>query len=146
MRFLVDANVLIYTRDYRDPTKQQQATRWLSSLSEREAAVFNLQVLNEVCHVALRKLGDLSATDVRRWVAELSSFGDRPIDSDIAEAAWPTHLRYRLSWFDCLIVSSADALGCSHILTEDRGAPRQIGPLSLVNPFRALPGDLLSAS
>ena len=54
--FFLDANLLIYTRDYRDPTKQKAAVRWLTRLAESERAVVNLQVINEVRHVALRKL------------------------------------------------------------------------------------------
>lgn len=145
MRVMVDANVLIYTRDFRDPTKQRVATSWISALAERDAAVVNLQVLNEVCQVALRKLRHISPIDVRSWVADLTFFGDTPIDADVAEAAWPIHMRYGLDWFDCLILSSADALGCSHVLTEDMGSPRQVGPLSLVNPFGASPRDILEA-
>lgn len=146
MRFLVDANILIYTRDFRDPAKQQIATQWISALADREAAVVNLQVLNEVCQVALRKLRHLGTGEVRRWIADLSSFGEAPIDVDITAAAWPIHVRYGLSWFDCLILSSAASLGCSYVLTEDMGAPRRIGPLDLINPFRASPRDVLSAS
>lgn len=146
MRFLVDANILIYTRDYRDRGKQTVATRWMSLLAEREAAVVNLQVLNEVCQVGLRKLVHLSAAEIRRWIEDLSAFGDTPIDIDVVKAAWPIHMRYRLSWFDCLILSSADRLGCSHVLTEDMGASRKIGSLLLVNPFTTHPGDVLIAS
>ena len=146
MRFLVDANILIYTRDFRDRRKQQTATLWISRLVEREAATVNLQVLNEVCQVALRKLVHLGVPDVRRWIDDLAAFGDTPLDADIVEAAWPIHVRYRLSWFDCLILSSAAHLGCSHVLTEDMGSPRRVGHLDLVNPFVVDPDDILPAS
>lgn len=146
MRCLVDANVLIYMRDFRDRAKQEAASRWVLHLAEREAAVVNLQVLNEVCQVGLRKLRHLSAADVRAWIDDLKAFGDAPIDSDTAAAAWPIHLRYRLSWFDCLILSSAEGLGCTHVLTEDMGAPRQLGALQLIHPFVADPRDIPIAS
>lgn len=146
MLFLVDANVLIYTRDFRDSTKQQAATGWIKALAEQNAAIVNLQVLNEVCEVALRKLRHLSQVEVRRWIADLAAFGDTYLDAEIVEAAWAIQSRYRFNWFDCLILGSADHLGCSHVLTEDMGAPRRVGPLTLVNPFSARPGDVLSAS
>lgn len=146
MLFLVDANVLIYMRDTKAGPKQRIATEWLTELTRREMAVINLQVLNEVCHAALRKLQHLTSDDVREWVGELQAFGDTPIDLDILEQAWEIRETYRLSWFDCLILSSADALGCSHVLTENMGAPRRVGPLLLVNPFVARPVDVLPAS
>lgn len=145
-RVLIDTNILIYTRDFRDTSKQRAATRWMSLLAEREAAVVNLQVLNEVCQVGLRKLGHLSVGEMKRWIDDLAAFGDTPIDLDIVQAAWPIHTRYRLSWFDCLILSSADRLGCSHVLTEDMGANRRIGPLTLVNPFTTDAQAFLTAS
>ncbi len=143
-RVFIDANILIYTRDLRDAKKQQLAVRWMSLLAEREAAVVNLQVLNEVCHVGLRKLAHLSSTEIRHWLRDLSVFGATPVDMDIVQAAWPIHTRFRFSWFDCLILSSADRLGCSHVLTEDMGATRTVGPLRLVNPFTTDPVDILS--
>lgn len=141
MRYLVDANILIYTRDFRDPRKQRLATEWMMALTEREAVVVNLQVLNEVRHVALRKFGEWSAADIRRWTDELAAFGDSPIDAEIARAAWPIQARYGFSWFDCLILSSADRLSCSHVLTEDMGANRKVGSLTLVNPFATALSD-----
>lgn len=146
MRFLVDANVLIYMRDTKADTKRRTAIDWMTGLARREIATINLQVLNEICHAALRKLRHLTADDVREWVGELQAFGDTPIDRDILERAWEFRRDDRFSWFDCLILSSADALGCSHVLTEDMGAPRQVGPLTLVDPFRASPRDILSES
>lgn len=146
MRFLVDANVLIYTRDFRDPAKQAAAQGWMLDLAAREAAIVNLQILNEICHVGLRKLRHLSAGEVQAWIEDLMVFGDAPIDAGTVAGAWPIHLRYRLSWFDCLVLASAEALGCTHVLTEDMGAPRTIGDLMLVNPFVAHPRDFLSMS
>ena len=135
--FFVDANVLIYTRDFRDPAKARRASAWLTSLAAREAAIVNLQVLNEVTHVALRKLAHLGPVAVRRWVDELAELGDTAIDTDVVRGAWDVRDRYGLSWFDCILLSAADRLGCTHVLTEDMGAPRQIGSLSLINPFKA---------
>ena len=146
MRFLIDAKVLIYTRDYRDKPKQEAASRWLLHLAEREAAIVNVQVLNEICHVGLRKLKHLSQAEIRRWIDDLADFGCSPVDADTIAGAWPIYLRYGLGWFDCLVLSAAESLGCTHVLTEDMGAPRQIGALQLVNPFVAGPRDVLSTS
>lgn len=134
-RFFLDANILIYTRDYRDPTKQRTAARWLKRLAQSEQAVVNLQTINEVRHVALRKLTHLGPDEIRSWTEELKALGDAIVDEDVAEDAWTIQLKYRLSWFDCLILGAAERLGCSHVVTEDMGADRRIGSLILINPF-----------
>lgn len=143
MRFLVDANVLIYTRETKERVKQRIAIEWLTELAGRELMMTNLQVLNEVCHAALRKLRHMTSSDVREWVSELAVFGDRSLDVDDIDRAWAIREAFRLSWFDCLVLGSAEQLGCTHVLTEDMGAPRSIGSLRLINPFVAKPSDVL---
>ena len=142
--FFLDANLLIYTRDYRDPAKQKVAARWLRRLAESERAVVNLQTINEVRHVALRKLTRFGPEDIRAWTEDLRTLGDTTVDEDVAEEAWDIHLKYRLSWFDCLILSAAERLGCTHVVTEDMGADRQIGSLTLINPFLHNVEDVLT--
>ena len=118
----------------------------MTELVRREIGIINLQVLNEVCHAALRKLRHIPVDEVREWVEELQALGSTPIDLDILRAAWEVRRDYLLNWSDCLILSSADALGCTHVLTEDMGAPGKIGDLFLGNPFCVSPRDILSAS
>ena len=146
MLFFVDANVLLYTRDRKAPEKRRQASAWIEELARRGQLVINLQVLNEVCHAALRKLHHVAPDEIRRWVDQLGAFGAAPLDAEIVKAAWFVRERYRLSWFDCLIVASASRLGCTHLLTEDMGAPRRLGLVTLVDPFGASPHDVLTAS
>jgi len=143
-RFFLDANILIYTRDYRDRTKREAATRWLAHLARREQAVVNQQVLNEVRHVALRKLTHLGSDSIKAWTDDLRALGDTSVDEDVVQDAWAIHEHYRLSWFDCLILAAAERLGCSHVVTEDMGADRGIGSLVLINPFRHDVEDVLN--
>jgi predicted nucleic acid-binding protein len=146
MLFFVDANVLLYTRDRASIEKRRLASAWIRELARRDLLVLNLQVLNEVCHAALRKLGHIAHDEVRAWAEELAHFGSSPLDPDIVEAAWDIRRDYRLSWFDCLVVASAERLGCTHLLTEDMGSPRQVGAIFLVHPFGTSPRDVLQAS
>lgn len=116
----------------------------MTELARRNLIVINLQVLNELCHVSLRKLTHLSPAEIRAWADELRVFGETVVDADLVEAAWSIYDQYRLSWFDCLLISAAETLGCSHFLTEDMGAGRQIGSIVLVDPFKTEPEDVLS--
>jgi predicted nucleic acid-binding protein len=142
--FFLDANILIYTRDYREPAKQKTAARWLTKLAEREQAVVNLQAINEVRHVALRKLTRLDPTTIRLWTEDLRTLGDTIVDEDVAEDAWAIHLKYKLSWFDCMVLGAAARLGCSYVVTEDMGADRRVGSLNLINPFLHDVDDVLA--
>jgi predicted nucleic acid-binding protein len=144
MRFFVDTNVLIYTRDPTDPAKQDAATRWLLELARRDIAVVNLQVLNELCHVVLRKLPHLGVDALQEWVAELRPWGDTVVDAEITDAAWPIHVAFGYSWFDCLLLAAADRLGCTHFLSEDMGHGVRVESVAIVDPFRLAPTEMLS--
>ncbi len=47
----------------------------------------------------------------------------------------------QLSFWDALIVAAAERRGCQWLLSEDFQAGRKIGPVTVVNPFRALPEE-----
>jgi predicted nucleic acid-binding protein len=54
-RVFVDTNVLLYIHDRKNPDKRKQALAWVSYLTARDCARLNLQVLNELTYVLLRK-------------------------------------------------------------------------------------------
>jgi predicted nucleic acid-binding protein len=69
-----------------------------------------------------------------------------PVDSRVIEAAWATQDRYRLSWWDGLIVAAAQIADCRYLLSEDLQADQLLGMESARNgprcPFR--PGKLIA--
>jgi len=82
-RIFVDSNVLLYTRDLKLSEKAQSALEWLREAVRRNLACTNLQVLNEVTSVMLRKRGDLSAHEIFAQVDELCVLGVSPIDQQV---------------------------------------------------------------
>jgi predicted nucleic acid-binding protein len=88
MRFFIDTNILVYARDQRTPLKREAARVWLREVANREIATINMQVLNELCHVMLRKFPTVPAEDLRAWVADLREWGDTAVDRAVAEEAW----------------------------------------------------------
>ena len=61
------------------------------------------------------------------------------IDQQVIETAWREQERYKLSWWDALIVAAAQRAGCRTLLSEDFQAGQQFGDLTVVNPFAAAP-------
>ena len=53
--------------------------------------------------------------------------------------AWALEDRYRLAFFDCLLLASALAAGCGVFLSEDMNGGQMIETLSIVNPFTTTP-------
>jgi predicted nucleic acid-binding protein len=55
------------------------------------------------------------------------------------------HLRYRYSWWDCLLLASAIELGCTHFLSEDLHNGQAIEGLTIIDPFAHSPDQILSS-
>jgi hypothetical protein len=51
--------------------------------------------------------------------------------------------RYRLSWWDSLIVSAAQVAECRYLLTEDLQDTQELGKVKIVSPFGITPESLL---
>lgn len=139
--FFLDTNVLIYSRDPGAKQKQERSQIWLNALIETKPPVINLQVINEFCHVALRKLPHLDVETVRADAEGLRIWGDTPIDHETLTDAWQIREAAGYQWFDCVLLAAAQNLGCSHFLSEDMRHGHVVNGITIVNPFIALPGD-----
>ena len=140
----VDTNVLLYFHDRRNPDKQEQVAIWLDWLADRHSARTNLQVLNELTYVLLRKKWFDKAATVFSIVEQFAAFGQRPVSIVEVERARWIHLRYAYSWWDCLLLASALELGCSHFLSEDLQDGHRIESLTIIDPFAHSPDQILA--
>ena len=143
VRAFVDTNVLLYTRARRSIEKGKTARDWLRALATRQAARINLQVLNELAYVLLRKKWFDTAETAYALVDEFAVFGDSPLTWTEIQRARSIHRRFDYSWWDCLLLASAIELGCSHFLSEDLQDGQKIEGLTIVDPFAHTPEHIL---
>lgn len=115
----VDTNVLLYVHDRHDPAKARASASWLAALSGEGRTRINLQVLNELTHVLLRKRWFEHPEIVHRIVDDFAAMGERPLTRIEVERARRLHATLGFSWWDCLLLASALELGCTHFLSED---------------------------
>jgi predicted nucleic acid-binding protein len=138
----VDSNILVYARDPRDREKHERARTWLSHLSRTRSGRLSTQVLNEYYVTVTRKLApgvplDRARAEVRRF------FTWRPVgmDEGLLEEAWAVEDRFRLSFWDALIVAGAKATRCERLLTEDLTDGQNLDGVLVTNPFEHPPTD-----
>jgi predicted nucleic acid-binding protein len=132
----VDTNVLVYSEDGADRTKQARAIDWLQWLWERRDGRLSTQVLNEFYVTTTRKLTPpLPAGDARAEVRRYQRWQPWAIDHATVEAAWSVESRFGLSYWDALVVASAQQMGCGWLLTEDLQHDQQIDGVRVLNPF-----------
>jgi predicted nucleic acid-binding protein len=142
-RVFVDTNVLLYVHDRNERQKAAQALGWLRALTDQQIGQINLQVLNELVHVLLRKKWFQSPQVVFSVVDDFAALGDSPVGWNEITLARVLHHRLSYSWWDCLLLASALQLGCTHFLSEDLQDGQRIDGLTIVDPFAHSPQQVL---
>jgi|GEM_PF-121755 len=147
-RVFIDANVFLYTITQGSGPKAVQAKDWLRLLSSTDRGQTNLQVLNEVTNVLLRKRPDLTPAQTFFEVDQLRPFGSSPIGDTSVDLARVLRTSTAYAWWDCLLLASAFELGCTYFLSEDMQDGQRIAisaddSLTLINPFAHSPDQIL---
>jgi predicted nucleic acid-binding protein len=130
----VDTNIFIYAHDSSAGRKHQQSIELLARLFEEISGALSVQVLSEFYAAATRNLGMESQAaedvirDLRGWTIH------SPAHADVLQACG-LQRRYKIAWWDAMIVNSAVELGCSVLWTEDLSNGRRFGTLTARNPF-----------
>jgi predicted nucleic acid-binding protein len=138
----VDTNILIYSRDQREPEKAIACREWLRALHPN-GLILSPQVLNETFSVALRKFKDVGAPATGAWIRQLQRYCTAPLNSETIGLALDLHGEHNLSWWDCPIVASAIMAGCRYLLSEDMQHQQFIRTVRVINPFRVTPSQIL---
>lgn len=133
----IDTNVLLYAHDRGAGDKQARAARLLAQLWENRSGVLSPQVLQEFLVNALRKLQSPlalpKARDIVRtygvWVTR-----DAKVD-DVLRATELMELT-GFSFWDSLIIASAEAAGAEVLYSEDMQHGQQVAGLTILNPFK----------
>ena len=131
-----DANFLLYVRDSRDPEKQARASAWHEHLWHADLGRTSMQVLSEY-YVNLKRMAASRMTPDQAWVHTQAYLAWRPqaIDEDVIRNARPIEQRYRISWWDSLIVAAAQLQQCALLLTEDLQDGGVYGTVTVRSPF-----------
>jgi predicted nucleic acid-binding protein len=140
----VDTNVLIYALDDADPAKQRAARSWRDSLWRSRRGRISFQVLQEFYVKTTHNLP--SARDrARSEIRDLLAWEPVGPDSQIFEQAWRVQDRYRLSFWDSLIVAAAKSSSCSYLLTEDLQPNQSLDGILVLSPFLSTPDSILKS-
>jgi len=131
----VDTSILIYAHDGGAGEKHTISITLLERLFEQGSGALSVQVLSEFFSAATRKLlmpseeAESVLQDLAGWTIH------SPEHADLIRAA-QLHRRHRISWWDALLLNSAQQLSCGVLWSEDFNDGQRCGKLTIRNPFR----------
>jgi len=137
----VDSNVFLYALDEADQKKQRAARNWRAELWKSRRGRVSFQVLGEFYVNAIRLLPK-ARDEARAEIRDLLAWNPVVTDAAVLEHGWKLQDRYRLSYWDALIVAAAEASSCRYLLTEDLQPGQKLDGIEVINPFLLEPQSI----
>ena len=131
----LDTNVLVYSVDQKDPTKQRKAREIVATAIRGQDFIISAQVLNEFSNIALLKL-KMTVPEVRKFVSIFSCMKTVSLDCAWTDRALAIKEQYGIQFFDSLLLAAAAASGCDEFWTEDLNDGQMYCGIKAVNPFK----------
>lgn len=129
-----DTNILLYMYNESDVAKRARARSLFQEHAANGRIVSSTQVVQEFYAVGSRKLG-LPRPLLRTAVGLLLSLPMVTIDPAHIVTAMEIEERFRISFWDALIVSAATSSGADVLYTEDLSDGQRYGAIEVRNPF-----------
>jgi predicted nucleic acid-binding protein len=132
----VDTNILIYAHDSDAGPKRERSIHCIRPLWEADTGRLSVQVLQEFYVNVTRKLATPVATSTAREV--VSTYGTwvrAATTSDTVVRATHIAEMVQISFWDALIVASAEQVGAERIYSEDLNDGQTVAGILIVNPL-----------
>ena len=135
-KYFVDTNILVYAHDRSTGVKHLRAQKLLEDLWDSGQGVLSTQVLQELCINLRRKAGNpLPVEEVRRLIREYSAWEVITNTPESVLRALEIEMRFKISFWDALILQAAEYAGTSILYSEDLAARQHYGAIQVVNPL-----------
>jgi predicted nucleic acid-binding protein len=134
-KVFLDTNILVYSLDQADHGKQKMCRGLIQSLGKDHSGVISTQVMQEFFVASTVKMGadPLLIKDILRSLEQFETVIVSPM---LIKEAIDCSIINRLSFWDALIVVSAESARCQTLLTEDMNHGQIIRGVRIENPFK----------
>jgi predicted nucleic acid-binding protein len=132
----VDTNILVYAHDRSARSKHERSLGLIEELWENHLGCLSIQVMQEFYVVTTQKINKpLDRETATRILRNLTQWHiHAPIADDVLGAIG-LQQQYELSFWDAMVLWSAQQLGCSTLWSEDLSEGQEYGDLRVLNPF-----------
>jgi predicted nucleic acid-binding protein len=128
----IDTNIFIYTQRSDSPIKRRLAEDTINFFN----CTASTQVLNEIANIFTKKY-PMPVAKVEQLLKSICEISEIVIiDKILINSALNFHHRYKISYYDCLMIAAAVYSGCQYLITEDMQDGLLIeNTLTIVNIF-----------
>ena len=136
-KYFLDTNLIVYAFDTGNPRKQKRANELIKTALKSNTGCISFQVVQEFINVATRKFAvPLSIPDCEKYLnAVLSPLCEVFASIELYSRSLDVMDRWRLSFYDSLIVAAALQADCAILYSEDLQHEQKIEDLTIYNPF-----------
>ncbi len=131
----LDTNVLVYAIERGGPRQERSAVAL--ALARRQNVCLSTQVLGEFYRAVTsrRRAAPLSHDEAVAWVQLWKRHDVHAITVPHVDMALELSGRYRIGYYDALIVGAAHLAGCAVVFSEDLNDGQDYGGVRVENPF-----------
>lgn len=135
-RCFVDTNILVYAHDASAGVKHERARALVERLWHSRDGVISTQVLQELSVSVRRKAAHpLPLQATRELVSDYLAWHVVVNDGEAVLGALDIEQRYKVSFWDALIIHAAQVAGVEVLYSEDLSDGQQYGDIRVVNPL-----------
>ena len=136
-KFFLDTNIFVYSLDVTAPAKAERSAELIREGIETRQGIVSYQVVQEFFNVESKRLVASMSIEAAQLYLERVFLPLLRVHSSAAlyGEALAFQGRYRLSWYDSLIICSALHAECTILYSEDLQHNQKFGKLRIVNPF-----------
>jgi predicted nucleic acid-binding protein len=133
-RAFIDTNILVYAIDKSAGKKQERSRQLIAELARARKAYISTQVIAESYNAATKKLS-VPPHKARRWIEQVENMEVVQISVSLIKQAIDCSILNQISFWDGLIIVSAEEAGCETLYTEDLNPGQIIRGVRIVSPF-----------
>ena len=136
MKTFVDTNILVYAYDLGAGAKHHKARQQLETLWRERSGVLSIQVLQEFyVNIRRKALNPVSIDQARALISDYMVWNPVTNDGSLLLSALDCEARFKVSFWDSMILAAAERSGAGILLSEDFNHDQSYGNVLARNPF-----------
>ena len=138
-KYFVDTNILIHAHDRAAGPKHERARQLIEHLWATGQGALSTQVLQELCiNLRRRVTHPLPSGEIAKLIEDYLSWEIVVNTPQAIVAALGIEARYKISYWDALILHAAESCGAAVLYSEDLSHGQRYGVVEVVDPLRGV--------